>query len=393
LTLLKSYVEQPARSQLKAVARLQSLADRTVAPYMKNPALVGRREEGVGPGEGFSTTALGAELTFDLGKRQQLRQEAGEVRSQLHRHDARQQLLLQVCAVRAAVLDLEFAVRRLQVLEGIGERYGWLLESVATLAAGKEKSRFDLRRAELTLTTHRQRVGELAAGRDALSEELGAIVDGKVPEGLRSGVAVSLPELADVLQESRRRNPAMAAAAVLGKAAGLEERAAERSWIPDLGLYGAYRVDTFDSARQPLHGYEFGFSVALPFFRKGEEREARARASSAVERLRLDRTWDAIRTKVAAAHGSAAARFRLLQELGPGRADDSQALWDEGVKAYREGVVVLGELVELLQAEEERALARERIAHEARGRVLAMYCAAGYFPEPEMNDLISGDAP
>lgn len=392
LQLLRRYVEQPLRSQLRIVAALQAQADQVVEPYMKNPALVGRREQAVGPGDGYSTTVVGAEFAFDIAGRQRLRQEAGEVRSQMHVHRARDQLLRQVCVVRSSVLDLDYARQRLAVLQRIGERYQWLLESVKTLAAGKEKSRFDVRRAELILAAHAERVKESAAVRDALHRELGAIVDGEVPDGLNSGIEAILPEFGAMLDESKRRHPAMAAVRVLRKAVGLEEQSAEKSWIPDLGLYGAYRVDSFEAGQDPLHGYEFGFSVDLPVFRKGQARESQALASSAAVRLQLDRTWDSIRVRVARAHSAALVRLGLIQELKLGPAEDFSVVWDEGVRAYREGVVVLGELVELLQAEQERALARERIGHEARRHVLEMYCAAGYFPEHDVNNLITGDA-
>ena len=390
--LLRSYLEQPAQAQLGTVAALKSQADRTVAPYMKNPALTGRREQAVGPGDGYSTSVLGAEFTFDTAGRHELRREAGQVRSELHQFRVRELLLQQVCVVRAAVLELDYAQQRLSALERVGERYRWLLATVETLAAGKEKSKFDVRRVALTLTAHDEKVKELSAGRAAIREKLGTIAKGAVADDLQSGIKTTLPELGGVLEASRKRHPAMGAAHVLGKAAGLEERAAGKEWIPDLGLYGGYRVDTFDSGQQPLHGYELGFTIDLPLFRKGAEKEARARASSAAIRLRLDRIWDTIRVRVTTAHSSATSRLHLLAELAGEPGEEAQAVWAEGVRAYRLGVVVLGELVELLQAEEERALARERIRHQARRQVLEMYCAAGYFPEPAMDDLISGDS-
>ena len=103
-----------------------------------------------------------------------------------------------------------------------------------------------------------------------------------------------------------------------------------------------------------------------------------------------ERRWETIRIRVSTAHSAASARLRLLREMEAQPASDAQAIWEEGVRAYREGVVVLGELVELLETEEERELVREQIGHESRRQVLEMYCSAGYFPEEAIDDMITG---
>ena len=388
--LLRHYVEQAPQAQLRIVAGLQSQADKTVAPYMQNPVLVLRQEQAIGPGDGFSTSVVGAEFVFDIAGRHELRSQTGQVRSGLHRFRVQEQLLQQVCVVREAVLELDSVRESLAVLRRIEERYEWLLESVKALAAGEEKSRFDVRRVALKLTAHGDKVRELSAKRAAIGDGIGAIVGGRIPEGLRSQLEGALPELGGVLTHSESRHPAMAAARVLKQVAGLEERMAKKSWIPDLGLYGAYRLDAFEAGQQPLHGYELGFSLELPFFRKGKSQEAQATASTAATQLMLARSWEAIRIRVSSAHSAASARLRLLQEMTTESESDEHDIWEEGVRAYKEGVLVLGELVELQQIEEDRELARVRIKYEARSAVLDMYCSAGYFPEQAIDDLLSG---
>jgi hypothetical protein len=192
------------------------------------------------------------------------------------------------------------------------------------------------------------------------------------------------------LSLSRAEHPALAAARIVEQAMLAEENLADRNWIPDLGVYGAYRIDTAETVQQQMHGYEFGLTMALPLFRKGDPERSRARASTAVSRLSSMRKWQSIRLRIIAAHAAASSRAHLLAEFSSQRSIDKSDFWEEAVRACKEGVVVLGELVEMLQAHEARAQAQARIRFEAREALLTTYCAAGVFPEQEINDLLPG---
>lgn len=390
LELLRSFLAQSPQTQLHVVAEIQEEADLVVAPYMENPALMIRQEQGLGPGNGFSTSVVGAEFTFDVAGKHSLRKESAQARSGLHRLAVRKQLLRGTCAVRQKVLELDHREARLAVLRHFETRYEWLLETVTALAKGMEKSQFGVGRATWRLETYQEQIAELAVERSILRGELSVMVGCPIPEGLGSMMSDSLPNLEELLSQSRAKHPVLAGAKVVEQAMRAEENLAERTWIPDLGVYGAYRIDTVDTGQQPMHGYEFGLTIALPVFRKGDEKRSQARAATALARLNLMRKWQAIRVRVTSAYAAADARLELLTGFSSQPPDEKNGVWEEAVRAYKEGVVVLGELVEMLQAEEGRGLARARIRFEARKALLTTYCAAGFFPEQEVNDLLSG---
>lgn len=388
--LIESFLAQSPQTQLGAVARIQADADLTVRPYMNNPVLMFRQEQGIGPGSGFSTSVLGGEFTFDVAGKHSLRKESAQVRSGLHRFAVREQLLHGTCQVREVVLEHEHLEARLAISRRFETRYKWLVEMVTALAQGLEKSRFDVQRSAWRLQVFQERIAELLVERAARIGKLSAMAGCPVPAGLRSMLPDSLPDLEALLAQSRPKHPVLAAANVVQQARRVEEKLADRTWIPDLGVYVAYRIDALDTGHQPMHGYEFGLSIALPVFRKGDEERSQARAATAVAGLNLTRRWQAIRVRITASHGQALSRLKLLGKLSHQSDDKDDAVWEAAVRAYKEGVVVLGELVEMLQTEEARALARARIRFEARQAVLATYCAAGFFPEQEINDLVSG---
>lgn len=390
LALLESFLAQPSQAQLRVVAEVQSEADLVVAPYMDNPVLMVRQEQGIGPGSGFSTSVIGAEFTFDVAGKYDLRKESARVRSELHKVAVRIQLLRGTCALRQKVLELDHLEARRSVLEQFEERYEWLLATVTALAKGMEKSQFDVGRATWRLDTYRERIAELLAERSSLRSEVAARIGNPVPEGLKSMIPETLTNVEELLTRSEASHPEMVAARIVERAGQSEERLAKRSWMPDLGAYGAYRIDAFETGQKPLHGYEFGLTMALPFFKKGDEEQSQARAATAVARLDLMRRWQSIRIQIKSSHAAALARVELLRKIANPHSDKEEGIWKDGVRAYKEGVVVLGELVEMLQSEESRALARVRIRFEARGAILATYCAAGIFPEQEVNDLLSG---
>ena len=391
LDLLRSFLAQSPQTQLLVVAGVQREADLVVAPYMENPALMIRQEQGIGPGNGFSTSVVGAEFTFDVAGKYNLRKESARIRSARHHFAVREQLLFGTCAVRQKVLEIEHAGARLAVLGRFEDKYEWLLETVKALAEGMEKSQFDVGRATWRLETYREQIAELLVQRSALHSEISAMVGCPVPEGLDSMMSDSLPDLNQLLMRSRTKHPVLAAAKVVEQAMRVEEKLADRTWIPDLGVYGAYRIDAAVTGQQPLHGYEVGLTITLPVFRKGEEKRSQARAGTAVARLNLMRKWQSIRVRIMSSHAAALSRMDLLVELSSHPPAEKSDVWEDAVRAYKEGVVVLGELVEMLRTEEARALSRARIRFEARQAVLATYCAAGFFPEQEINDLLSGD--
>jgi hypothetical protein len=389
--LIESFLGQSGQAQLGVVARIQADADLSVRPYMDNPVLMFRQEQGIGPGSGFSTSVFGGEFTFDVAGKHNLRKESARVRSGLHRLVVRQQLLLGTCAVREVVLEYELLEARLAISRRFETRYEWLVEMVTSLAKGLEKSRFDVGRTTWRLEVFQERIAELLVERSARMGEISAMVGCLVPDSLHSMLPDSLPDLAELLIQSRSNHPVLSAATVNENTKIVEEKLADRTWIPDLGVYGAYRIDSLDTGKQPLHGYEFGLTIALPVFQKGEDERSQARAATAAARLSLMREWQAIRVRITASHAKALSRLNLLSELSSHSDAQDSEIWDAAVRAYKEDVVVLGELVEMLQIEEARALSRARIRFEARQAVLATYCAAGFFPEQEINYLISGD--
>jgi outer membrane protein TolC len=388
--LLKSFLAQPPQTQLHVVAGIQAEADLVVAPYMDNPALMIRQEQGIGPGNGFSTSVLGAEFVFDVAGKHRARKESAQIRAARHKFAVREQLLHGTCAVRRKILELEHMDHRLSVLDRFESSYEWLLETVVALAKGMEKSQFEVSRAAWRLETYREQIAELIAARSAIHSQLSTMAGCSVPEDLFSIMPDTLPELEELLARSEAEHPALAAARVIEQSMVADEAVADRTWLPDLGVYGAYRIDASEIGKEPMHGYELGLTMALPIFRKGDEARSRTRASTAAARLSLMRKRQAIRISIISSHAAALSRMDLLEKLSSQPSDDQKDVWNAAVRAYKEGVVVLGELVEMLQAEEARALARARIRFEARIALLTTYCAAGIFPEQELNELLSG---
>ena len=388
--LIAAFLSMPAQARQHVVALVRGEADTTVAPYMDNPVLQYRHEQGIGPGDGFITAVVGGEFRFDVAGKHDLRVEAGRAHAERHRHEVRAQLVDDVCGLRARVLDLERLDEALAAREKFGARHQWIVEAVTSLAEGQEKSAFDLERAQWRLGIHEEETVKLRGRRDALVAALSAHIEGPLPDGIHSSLPEGLPPLEELLARSRREHPGLEAARVLEEGLSADVKIAERSWIPDLGVYGAYRLDAPQLGSAPMHGYELGLSMALPVFRKREKERAAARARVAGARLTSLRRGETIRIRITAAHEIARTAHALLGDIRARWPAKGQEAWDRAIAAYREGVLVLGELVEMIETEEARALDRLRIRHEIRGATLDAWCAAGLFPEDALNHMLSG---
>lgn len=388
--LIAAFLSMPAQARQHAVALLRGEADTTVAPYMDNPILQYRHEQGIGPGDGFVTAVIGGELRFDVAGKHDLRVEAGRAHAERHRHEVRAQLLEDVCGLRARVLDLERLDAQLTIRERFEVRHQWIVETVTALADGQEKSAYDVERARWRLGLHEEETAKLRGRRASLATTLSTHIDRSIPEGIRSTLPEDLSPLEDLLARGLTDHPDLEAARVLEQGSAADAKLAERAWIPDLGVYGAYRLDAPRLGSAPMHGYELGLSMALPVFRKGEGARADARARVAGARLEGLRLREAIRVRITAAHDRARATQTLSTDIATRWPARGQEAWDRAVAAYREGVLVLGELEEMVEAEESRALDRVRIRHAGRVATLEAWCAAGFFPENAINEKLSG---
>lgn len=374
--LVRRFLDTAPQRALAAAARAHSRAERAVPPYLRSPELEIRREQAFGEGTAFSTTVAGASLSFEIGGRHGLRARAAALRAdavELRRRSAR---LESICALRRHIQRAAHAREALELVQRKHKQLRKLLGMLEKLVRSGEKAPFELERTRLLVRSHARTVTGQRADAAAALARLGAL----------TGRAVSGVTLARVAPGpgggAPGRHTRVRALKLDARAAGVHGEIAGRSWVPDLGIHGAYRLDYAGEAG-PGHGYELGLSFNLPFNDPGRVAHAAAAARRSLARSASAR----VERQVAARAASLRARVAILGAQNPRRAVDLEKLFGDALRRYLGGVSPLGALVDALQAVEAEAARRLRGNQALRGARLELECLQGAFADHALDRI------
>ncbi len=361
-------------------ARARARASATAGPWLPNPALEARHEQANGPA-GASVDYLGGSLTLDLGLAGVPRQAASAMREQAGERWLRAEAVQAVCALRLGSLDLWRATTRVAVGEAAQERAESLVRGVEAQAAAGESAGYERDRAALAAMTHRVQVE--AWLHDAL--RAASALSGVTGQTLERVTLLPLARAGSLdahLAIALENDPVSAALRWERDAATRETAAARRAGVPDLMVAGGARWDAFPDGSERAPGFEVGAALALPLFDWGQVETRGALAEVASLDARLAR-------RAADLHAAVTAAWRSVDSLGPvADPPPSEALWTGARARYDAGEASIDELLTVARDVEAAELARIEAEALRRRARLDLACAAGRFPEPEIQALL-----
>jgi outer membrane protein TolC len=382
--LVERFLAHGPQRALAAAAQGRAAALTEIGPAVANPTVDVRREQSFGAGTEFSTTIVGGTIDLEIGGRYGLRREAGRLQAEAVQAETRAMLVDAVCGLRRQALAARVAGEESAVAAAWHERITGLESELARLVQGGEKAPFDLRLFRMRLAAHDRTLQQARARADAAQAALGAWIGEDVPAPVAAEPAT--PPAPDVLvAQAIESHPALQALQLQARAAEVDEVRAGRWWVPDLGLYGAWRGDTAGGSDLG-NGFEAGVAVAVPLFDTGGPERAAARAEALRARADLARAERDLRADFAGLH----AELTRLGAMTAPPASDEPSLLEMAVRRYRAGEAPLGDLLDTLEALEADEIARLQTADRVRGLRLALACRAGRFAEPDIAALVEG---
>lgn len=389
--LVRAALERgPARARLEAT-RAGGAAASVAAPFLEDPVLEVRHEAARGPA-GATTDAVGGSLVLGLGGLAEA--QAARLRARAAGAWQRAAVVEAVCETRRGALDLWLAVERARAAGAAQERLERLLASVQSQVAAGEAAAHDGARLALAVAAHRQErhaaVASAGEARAALSALAGQPVSQVAllplsPPAAASGVGPagqgSAAEEA-LVQEALAADPVLVALREERDAAARSLGAARLAALPEVALSAGARWDGLPDGTGRTPGYEVGAGLSLPLFDRNQ-------VEIAARRAELARLEAALVERQASVEAMVQAAWWQVDALGtPPPAVDAEATWQGSLRRHAAGETDLEELL-AVAADVEAAL-RATAEGDAlrRGARLALSCAVGAFPEPEIQALL-----
>ena len=380
--LVRAYLSSAHVRARVSAQKKQRQALALVAPYLNHPELSLRREQSLGGASEFSTTVAGLALTLEIGGRHGLRQEAARL-------DARALALLQqsgrhrrVCDLRRLMAGAMASQRVVAILRAGQTRLEAVAGDVKRLVKAGERAPYETDRLRLQVEEHASRLAARRARLSARLAELSSFTGLQVRRvqaraGSRAGRAGSGVML-----------PAARAMEIQARAAAVRHQVTGRSWVPDLGLYAAYRLDQVQGGAAG-HGYEAGLTLNLPLSDAGRVQRGRSDARGAILRARIS----LLRARRQARLAALQARAAQLRRAARRPALDLTKLGQAAARRYLTGVGPLSALLDALGALERVALQRTQRQAELRAITLEMECARGAFQDSAIQKMVTEVTP
>ncbi len=381
--LVRAFLAGDAARSRESASREEQRAAALTEPYLTHPQFSLRREQSLGGTNEFSTTVAGLSVSLEISGRHGLSREAAglDARAVGHRREAGR---------RAAVCDLRRLVQKVHarqsalMLHSVGQtRLEALAKDLGRLVKAGERAPYDLDRLGLQVEQHQQLLAGQRARLSAHLAELSAL----------TGLEVLAVEVAPLSQSIRRggaevRPAVVSALETEARAEAARENAAGRRLIPDLGFYGAYRLDQAPGA-DAGHGYEAGLTVNLPFTDIGRVERGKAVARRLTLRAQASSIQARRRARLAALGARASALGKILNQSGL----DRKRLGQAATRRYLTGVSPLSALIDTMNALEQAELLRLAQAAELRAITLDMSCMAGAFGEKKIEEMVKEVSP
>ena len=378
--IVRAYLASAPERQRLSTDRTRQSAAALTAPYPAHPELDLRREQSFGD-TAFATTVAGLSLSLEISGRHGLNQKAAALDAEAlaHRGEARRRAA--VCQLRRLTRQALARQQTVELLVGGQALLQALASNLEKLVAAGERAPFDLDRLRLQLAQHGLRLAGARARSEAALAELSALTGLRIKQIKEENAA---GRTAAVKAKPAGGIPApLRALSSQARAEGLREKAAGRRWIPELGLYGGYRLDQAPGV-DAGHGYEAGLTVSLPFTNRGQVERGQAAAKRASARAAATTQKASRRARLAALQARAA---RLRQGLDAFRLDLT-LLTRSATRRYLSGEDTMSGLIDNLAALEQARLQRTDLRSRLRAAQLEFACVQGRFTNPALEKLI-----
>jgi cobalt-zinc-cadmium efflux system outer membrane protein len=366
----------PLQRELRAEADLAESRARA-ASLWPNPRLNLSQERFSADGSETTQRFYSLSQEFDLSGQRGLRTEAARARAEGVRRGNAWSRLERRARVRERFYAVLFQQRRVSVLQESLERLDRVAGIIAERRRAGAASGYDQRRLERERATLRARLRQARAGRERAWSTLRALLPEKAdPPGavtgtLRPGQVAPLArfrEAVDQRADLRRLRAEV-------RAAGLEQRAAGRAWVPAVTV--GLGVTTVDQPGADGSGSLLELSVPLPAFDRGQ---AEAAAASA----RRTRAESRYRRLLAQARARVSGLWRQTRELGKATAEfrdealaRSREVTEIAESAYRAGELGILELLDAYRGQLDARLRALAMARDARASWIDLARAAG----------------
>jgi len=350
---------------------------------LPNPSLSINHERVFGSASEHETViGIGVPLGIG-GKRFVLQDAAAAWKSQFQLAD-RADRMAAALAFRQALVGASVDQAHVDVHRRQQQRFATLIATLNKLAGAGEGSEHDRLRLQTEADLHTASMvpleASVAAQRAWLKTMAGA------PVTLATDPATWAQRPGPVQGPSD--HPQVASLRAAARAHGLQARAADRRWVPDLDVFAGYRL--VGGTGPTAHGFSVGVSFPLTLFDHGQGEARRAQAEQALASAKADRAERDQR----AALNAAAAKMSVL-ERSAAQLSRALAVADE-LRNDTERLYLADEssLLEVLEAHRRiSALSSAHIDIQAQLAYarLAVMAASGRFDTPQLDKSCRGE--
>ena len=273
LGLARGEVAELARGRIGAAT-----ADAQEAGLWANPTLEYARDRGR-DGATAREESWRIAQTFDLAGRRGLQRAAGEQRIVAAAADARLFRSELAAEIRRGFFELVLHEAQLAAVEAWVQGFADIERIVGKLRSAGEASGYDLRRLARERQAAQARRAQTQAGLERAREQFAALLGTDLAQYAIAGdlLPAAPADLAALLARLDAR-PDLAALAARASAAELEQRAAQRGWIPEVtvGVGTKLSDDNFNRQASTL----FSVAIPLPVFDRQQAGASRAAAQA-----------------------------------------------------------------------------------------------------------------
>jgi outer membrane protein TolC len=378
----RAFCEQQPEKALAVAYAQKGSARVSASKVLPNPSLSLSHERVFG-GAAENETVIGVGVPLGIGGRRFLLQDAAAAWRAHLKIAADAGRIEAALAFRRAFVVASVNQARLGVQQEQQGRFATLIDKLNKLAAAGEGSEHDRLRlqteADLYAATMVTLDARVAAQRAWLQAMAGA------PVALATEPEQWAQRVGPV--DARADHPQVASLRAAARAHGLEARAADRRWVPDLDVFAGYRVVA--GAGDTGHGFSIGVSFPLTFFDYGQGEVRRAQADRAIATAEVQR----IERDNRAGRRAASARASVLEKSA---VKLSRALVDaDKVRVDTERLYLAdeGSLLAVLEAHRHigaLAMVRLDIAAELADARLDIMVVNGRFGERRLDTFCGG---
>lgn len=375
LHLSKKYV--PLQRELQAKAELAESQVKT-ASLWPNPRLSFSQERFSADGSDTTQRFYSLSQAFDLSGQRGLRTRAARARVEGVRRGNARTRLDRRAQVRERFYAVLFQQRRVAALE---ESFG-RLKRVAGIVAERRQagaaSGYDQHRLERERAALRARLRQAKAKRDQARSALEALLPGsgdlpdKVAGTLAPGEVAPLARYRGGLDQRSDLRRLQAEA----HAAGLEQRAAGRAWVPDVTV--GLGVTTVAQPGADGSGSLLELTIPLPAFDRGQAEVAAAGARQSRAEARYRRLLEQARAQVSGLWRQTRELDKATVQFREQALAKSREVTAIAESAYRAGELGILELLDAYRGQLDARLRALEMARSARTSWIDLTRAAGW---------------